>query len=295
MLLFSKAALAENRFKQYKPNSVLLRGESLGQSDKGKHLEYNFSTKYLIYNSSSHSTFLAYTGRFDFFWSSRDSSPVVNRLNNPEINSRWLTRATDAGQSGIDYLQFAYGHESNGQDIDTQEKYLSDTRLFADDHISRGWDYLAVEAKFRHYWNSERTQGDNNRCANVSNCTEFWFTYKGILSEGLLQKEKEDKRFNTNRKAGGIRDFDGLQFIVSHEWQKSSKRIYAREISLKLTTGANKPFRNNSYELSLRGTTKLVSWKIPLYISYRNGYLEELSDFSQRGQSLAIGLKFRNQ
>jgi hypothetical protein len=43
--------------------------------------------------------FLAYTGEFDFYWNTRDSSPVVNRINNPGAHYRRHINLT--GERGV--------------------------------------------------------------------------------------------------------------------------------------------------------------------------------------------------
>ena len=164
---------AKSRFRAYRPNFALIRADSLGESEDGAHIEYNFSTRYNISTFGTDKrweTSLAYTGRFDFFRGSRPSSPIVNRLNNPEL----FFRRRDRSREGIfDYFQVAYGHESNGQQINTQELFDSDARANRNDFISRGWDYISFEKKYSRYW-----KHDKIKCKDSHHCTEFWLTYK---------------------------------------------------------------------------------------------------------------------
>jgi len=259
---------ADSRFSSYRPNFVLVRADSLGERDGGAHIEYNFSTRYKIATKGALDVHLAYTGRFDFFLGSRGSSPVINRLNNPELLfRRWNSSKKRKGG----YIQIAYGHESNGQQINSQSLFDSDERENRNDFVSRGWDYISVEKKFSSYW-----QKDNTRCKSSFTCTEFWFTFKGILSTGVLQGDMEDTIFISDRPSDDdIRNYDGWQAVISHEWERSEKVFEELEISLKIITGSRSPFENITGELQLRGTTKklpFLNLQLPLYFVYRNGF-----------------------
>ena len=48
LILNSDPLQAESRFSAHRPNYGFYRSESLGESDGGGHLEYNFSTRYEI-------------------------------------------------------------------------------------------------------------------------------------------------------------------------------------------------------------------------------------------------------
>ncbi len=280
---------SQSRFTSHRPNFALARVDSLGESEGGEHIEYNFSTRYKIATANKWDVHLAYTGRFDFFLGSRSSSPIVNRLNNPEL----LLRRWDFSKDGInDYIQIGYGHESNGQQINSQELFDSDTRSNRNDFISRGWDYISVEKKYSRYWGQ-----DNDKCKLSFSCTEFWFTFKGILSDGLLQGDIEDAIFISDRSVDDdIRNYDGLQAVISHEWGRSEKIFEELEVSLKLITGSKVPFENITSELQLRGTTKelpILNLRLPLYFIYRSGFIEEIADYSLRTNFVGFGLKFR--
>lgn len=288
LFVFTGHLFAADRFKAYKPNTIQYRESSLNDIEEGRHIEYNFSTRYQILKEKSLEANLAYTGRFDFFWNSRLSSPVVNRLNNPEMHFRKYEPKKEKRGLHVVYSQLAYGHESNGQQISSLNDYLLDAREHKDDHISRGWDYVSAEIKLKHNW-----KATNESCKNSIYCTEYWITYKGILNDGYLQGPKEDEIFNNQRPAGGIRKYDGLQFLVSHEWQKKLGPLEHSEVSLKLTTGWEDMFKNTTTELQLKGEFRVSRWLVPLYATYRQGYLEEISDYSLKTSVWGLGFKFR--
>jgi hypothetical protein len=102
--------------------------------------------------------FLAFTGRFGFYWGSRDTSPVIGESYNPKLIWRWVPGSADtkpatlgnaSSREYVGYFDFAYAHQSNGQSVSTAEQYaqaqLNSRRPeFANEYISRGWDYLEV-------------------------------------------------------------------------------------------------------------------------------------------------------
>lgn len=104
--------------------------------------------------------FIAYTGEFDFYMKTRDSSPVVNRINNPTIHARRYMGEKNGGRfSTLGYLDFAFQHLSNGQTFDaeamgngvfvTQTEFLIDPNSPFFDSVSRSVNFISVEARFR--------------------------------------------------------------------------------------------------------------------------------------------------
>lgn len=61
---------------------------------------------------------ISYTGVFDFYMGSRPSGPVVNRMSNPAVH---LYSAIGEEWPGIDYLELAFEHRSNGQVVEVEK------------------------------------------------------------------------------------------------------------------------------------------------------------------------------
>ena len=105
------------RFTSHKLNYV---GFVPNTQDTESHVEMFYSFKYRISDLKINENytfdnylFLAYTGKFDFFWGSKDSSPVINRLNNPELHYiKFLSAPRKEGEFIHRHIDIAYGHES---------------------------------------------------------------------------------------------------------------------------------------------------------------------------------------
>ncbi|MEX2374923.1 MAG: hypothetical protein WD942_04950, partial [Dehalococcoidia bacterium] len=97
--------------------------------------------------------YLAFTTRFSQYLGSRESSPVVPRRYNPELFLR-VWREGGYERDDPSFWDFGYGHESNGQPIETEEAFAlaqatavgrGEPPWFARDQLSRGWDYLSID------------------------------------------------------------------------------------------------------------------------------------------------------
>lgn len=294
----STAHTHETRFGNYRPNYVLVRNDSLTTNDK--HIELNLSLRYRVYGDSlfrSKSLALAYSGRFDFFWGSRDSSPVENRLNNPEL----LWRDADQFKyvPNVVYHQLGFGHESNGQSIDSIEEYETRIDENRDDHVSRGWDYISYETKFRfgqshtgHFLDDERSI---KNCNESTACGEIWWAARYFFENGPLQGEKEEAVFRRNRVGRGIASVDGLTTIINDEYIEDWGWLESVGLSLSHTTGVARPFLYNTLKAQIRTTITFPKSQItlPLFFTYFSGYGEELTDYANRTSYFAVGIVFR--
>ena len=298
-LLPATAKSEQARFQHNKPNYLLVRQDSLETDDNN--IELNLSLRYRILGDNlfeGKSLALAYTGRFDFFWSSRESSPVINRLNNPELLFR---SAPERGEdSTFKFVQIGYGHESNGQFIDSQEQYDRFNDPYKEEYLSRGWDYLTFETKLEIDLLSIRNSPANDgQCKQRLSCVNAWFNFRQYLSHGLLQGEIEDHLFRPNdRVSGGIGRVTGIKTILSSESKIVGTRTFdSYEIRIEHVTGIEKPYFRNSFQTSFRLTTNLRfnknEIKLPLLFTYFDGYGEEIVDYAHRTHFWGIGLSFR--
>lgn len=274
-------------FTHHRSNYVIWRTDSV--TDDSNHLEFQFSTKYLMSNNpfgfEDLEFYLAYTGKFDFFFNSRDSSPVINRLSNPEF----ILRMNDARYTRGGYYQLVLGHESNGQAINSQQAYDSYTEPYVQDFVSRGWDYLAFEG----VWNVGSPPRDT-LCRESFKCTRVNLTARSFMEDGVFQGEIEDTLFKNSNAEQGIEKYDGLR--LSAHWEgivDNSKTFSEAGVSLSYKTGIGKPFHHGSVVLEARASVKILNGTYPLYLRYHNGYLEEISDYTERTDYLAFGLLFR--
>jgi hypothetical protein len=160
--------------------------------------------------------YFAGTIRAGQYLGTRPSSPVVGKRFNPLLAVRfWATeKNSDYGlgrsrrESEDNFLEFVYGHESNGQFIaspgrfdDQLRVYLNQARdaatpaasvlarstayLAARDNISRGWDYVGVQ--FARDWDTDFFQ---SWAPEATIAMRAKFNY--FLRKGLLQGDTEE-------------------------------------------------------------------------------------------------------
>src|SRR5690606_17589855 len=132
-----QAVLADNSFlTSHKPSYLMLRNDNLDSS--ANYMDFQLSAKHpvlpnatalnALHGATSRSLerllpgdneffmqlYLSFSGRFSQYIGTRESSPVVARSFNPTLFYRFWTSAEN-------FLDFEYGHESNGQRINSPE------------------------------------------------------------------------------------------------------------------------------------------------------------------------------
>jgi hypothetical protein len=229
--------------------------------------------------------FIAFSSRFSQYVGSRESSPVVARRYNPELFVRAWTDSNDS------YWDFGFGHESNGQQVDSERAFAeleqfyidqNETPAFARDSISRGWDYLAVD------WNK---QWETGFLPSLKGFTTAHIELRRYLSDGFLQGAPEE--YNDWEEQGSepkTRDeYDGLKFSVQYNLIDELCIIACFDrIELTHRTGYADPFSRNTTSLEL--TTSLLG--IPFHLWAMSGYNSDLIDYYDYSNSWGIGVEF---
>jgi len=252
------------------------------------YLDFKVSLKYPLFWDGSYSErnyrkwklpflYLAFTGRFGQYISTRDSSPVVGKRFNPELIGRyWLNDETK-------FVDISFGHESNGQSIDSEAEYLDARRdltregqdpEFARDFISRGWDYVGIN------W-QHLSQKDNYAYG-------YGLKLQYFLNKGPFQGEAENS--NTWENDGDNifrRQYDGItvstQFAILKPWLPS--------LGLSYTTGYDDIFQNSTFKID--STVLLGSKGVPIVFWASRGFNSDFVDFYKRTTSFGIALKLK--
>ena len=254
-----------------------------------------FFTKYLL-----PVPYLAFTGRFGQYLLTRDSSPVIGKRFNPKVFLRFFKSNPQSS-----YLDIGYAHESNGQRIHSAGSY-QDLRAdfasegedpeFANDYISRGWDYWEM------HW-FKRFNGEEDFSSEIS--------LKYFIEDGYLQGEMEEFNSWENSREGRQRkEVDGImvklsfkkptrdipkpiRMVVKYIPEKFKKVIkyipdflYSLPIgyggsSVIYTTGYKDAFSNNT----IRGEVLLRFGDLPIQFWISEGYNSDLIDYYQRVRS----------
>lgn len=281
----------------HEPNKMLARTDS--NDVERLYMDANLSVKYPILTPLVESIFdlggfseerkprlfLAFSSRFSQYIGSRDSSPVVARRYNPELFLRTWTGNNDS------YWDFGFGHESNGQQINSQEAFVqeqlryinnNESPIIARDGISRGWDYLSID------WNK---QWETGFLPTLTGYTTGHVEWRRFLSNGPLQGAPEEYNDWEGQGIGEKpRDeYDGLKFSVQYNLVNELCIIACFDrVELTHTTGYGDLFQHNTTSLEL--TTSLLG--IPFHIWAMSGYNSDLVDYFDYSNSWGIGMEF---
>jgi outer membrane phospholipase A len=228
--------------------------------------------------------YMAFSSRFSQYIGTRESSPVIPRRYNPEL----FVRVWDKYEG---YWDVGYGHESNGQQINSQASFelaeqsfrdKNEPDMFARDAISRGWDYVSLD------WTKQWQAGF---LPSLPGFTTTHFEFRRYLSDGLLQGAPEE--YNDWERQGAEpkpRDeYDGLKFSIQYILPEKLCLIACFDrVEVMHQTGYGAMFDNNTNSIEL--TTSLFG--IPFHIWAQSGYNSDLVDYYDYTNSWGIGVEF---
>ena len=248
--------------------------------------------------------FIAYTGEFDFYMQTRDSSPIVNRINNPTIHARRYMGEMDGGRfSTLRYLDLAFQHLSNGQTFDAetmengafvaQTAFLTDPNSAFFDSVSRSANFISVEARFRLGNHRNKKNPITGRCLGTKGCYDLWLR--------LIPWYVTDDNIVTWGPGAGrrdrIADYDRLRIIFAYNREFPKERdksgLRALEYSLAWRIGDDL-FKTDSFDFSIFLPWQIGSrrWSLPFYAQYHYGPMNNLSNYTRKQSSFGIGLRF---
>lgn len=279
------------KLQSYEPNTIGWTWDK-GDVDEG-YLDFKISLKYPMFHKGNPkkandylpSPYFAFTGRLGQYIGSRNSSPVIGKRFNPKLFFRyWI-----GGDAEDKYFDIGYAHESNGQSVNSETMYQNlvndflakgEEAYYADDYISRGWDYW--DLVWKHKQNS------------MGGYVTTYINYKYFLDDGYLQGEPEEY----NAWEGGTdgkkrKQVDGITLIAKYSKGFDSDAqcgfLPACKVALLYTTGAEDTFKYNTTRLEF--TTKVFD--IPIMLWASRGYNSDLVDYYQDVDSYGISIEMR--
>lgn len=306
-LIFDKSAISEaseiKRFRQHEVNQLMLDFGNGGTL--ARHLDAQISISYLLTEpdiqefdmSNSKADWnlaLAGTIEFDFFVGSRNSSPVVGRRYNPSLQYYYSLNQPKRWQE----WRLSFEHESNGQSTDNiqtlnelarsfsrqyrDNRNVSAEELFdlATETISLSNNFVSVGGVYRF-----STSDDAKICDEKLLCVDLHFKLRQQVLGDIQNGEFRTFENRNDR----LKDYQGTKLSLTSRWSKESR------INLTIRTGqlsGGSPLKNNTMELNYFYIWNVGEFDIPLSLSYRTGYLEELYNYSNKSSTLKIGLNF---
>lgn len=289
--MFNTTVIAEE-YGHIQSNEPIYIGYTVDEDDVA-FMDFKLSLKYPLLHSGKPQeaafgylphAYFGFTGRFGQYIGTRNSSPVISKRFNPAVTGRYWLNPNSLSKS--DSLDVMYGHESNGQSINSKQMFeLHKAELiteaedpkYARDYISRGWDYVGIQ--LTNNWESSHPK-DNL----VTSVKLHYF-----LHNGLLQGKQEEYNDWENKTSGKRRkDVDGLTFSVSKNFDFNDDLIRSEKIVLEYTTGIDKTFEYNTVKFEVSFT--VGNLPIAFWSSY--GYNSDLADYYRELHSTGIALEF---
>jgi len=310
-----------NFFKKitsYEPNRV---GWTWDDDDVG-YMDFTVSLKYPIFNERlkgwgknyrlvPNELYFAFTGRFGQYIGTRDSSPVIGKRYNPKLIFQY--QLGDSKIFSNNRINIAYAHESNGQSISTLNEYIEKQSsvkdpLYANDYITRGWDYVEVEWKGNVFEEFKKRECDEE-CAKkrdeecVEQCDEeylnVYLDFKYFLSHGLLQKRAEEYYDWENDVEGKKRNgVNGVMFITKYKNDSFSFSFFECipfierfKTALIYETGYRNPFKYNTIKIEIGTYVTFPVIKVPLSIWWSHGYNSDLAMYYKKVTSYGLTIE----
>ena len=226
----------------------------------------------------------------------RHSSPVIGKRFNPMVFGRYwfgeLRREKKRKKGKYYYgyerkasVDIGYAHESNGQKVDTEAEYLAlkasnpENPDFANDFLSRGWDYIFFAPKLHRVFNDDK-----------------WSSY-GIIkyfpNRSFPQGKNEEYNVWENARAGENfkrRIVDGMTFSLTHK-TKWLDLVWCFPFFCKTTgsytTGYARPLKYSTVRIE----TVAKFNNLPFMLWWANGYNSDLTDYFRRVNSFGVALE----
>ena len=214
--------------------------------------------------------FIAYTGQFDFYMGSRPSGPVINRLSNPGIHWRLPLKARWRGMADNTAVVLSFEHRSDGQVFEptegtgpevAQRAYDQKDRAFFDT-LSRGSNFVGLHM-----------QGDQviaGKRLDLSATLRAYVTQNSDITWGPLRDS-----------GARVADYDRLWLRAGHD----TGSIGYWEIAWRL---GDRGLRTDSLDLGWQA----CATGVPLYVRLHLGPMNTLSNYTQRQDSIGVGLRF---
>jgi outer membrane phospholipase A len=285
------------KLQDYEPNTVAIRKDDNDEANIDFTLSqmvplfHDGCARSLSFKDGYVRPYFAFTGQFGFYaLGNRSSKPVIGKRFNPKLFLRhWIGKD---GQGG--YIDIGYAHESNGQSINTEQAYLQkraeivaqgERIEFANDYLSRGWDYLDFILKLEKKDDPKEEKKKPNFYTSAA-----YLKLKYFFEYGLFQGEPEEAYVWETNDPKSRSEFDGISIML-----KSSTftpfRDYGLKIALIYITGYKHIFQNSTVRFET--TAKIDEW-LPIQFWFSRGFNSDLTDYYKQVTSVGLGFELRN-
>ncbi len=229
--------------------------------------------------------FISFTGRMGQYFD-RHSAPVVTKRFNPKLFMRFYepTHSEDkklwSDDNGLDYFDIGYGHESNGQHVDSPALFDAAVASYgspaiAQDYLSRGWDYLG----YKRHLQMHDYLGLDSLDAEV----------RYFLHHGLLQATSEEYNvWEGPRAITRISQVDGLRLKLNFGFH----RDWFKGASVQIFSGYRDLGRHPTLRAELGFTPLSDFLGVPIMLWGQTGYLNNIAQYYRRTWAVGIAAAF---
>lgn len=245
--------------------------------------------------NSDHMLYFGFNFHAGFYLGSVDSSPVIGKRFNPYLRYVWFNipfvMKTRHDQN-VEYVDVELGHLSNGQIVDSLDKYNHQLALanqdatFANNYISRSWEYLELRKHGFHAYTVTATTGNDNSDTGIAYDIALR-KYMTLFSD--TQERQWDFEPQRNNKATDIQQVSGLRLglrIDTPEWYYVKNPTVMWESGFPLGKYTSQRLSVDIWPRYLSGYgTTVIAW-------VRTGYNESLATYFQSSRSFGIAFTF---
>jgi len=271
-LVAAGIAEAEEAPRELTSNEPSYFAAAKDHNDASWHNEFYLSIKYPIFGHLANdvlgeqsSLYFAYNGKYDFYFNSRHSSPIISRLQNPGLIYKYKLAAS---WHNLTSIKSGYFHQSNGQTVDNIARFQATTNAI--DYVSRGWDYIPLELKF-----------------SLPAKTYLYLNGRLFMRKQLFTIAREDQVFwEPNRRSQPkVSDYDGLRILLRKEFDFNHTGLQHIKLAAYWRTGYTAAHISQKYELTVR------AYDFPLHAFYFNGFGREITTYHRKDSYIAIGIE----
>lgn len=298
------------RFGSYGSNYLLaghrLRNSGWADTDEAA-IRAHYSFRYVLLPRGAscgvgcwqHEVFVDYTGEFDFYWNGHDtrpSGPVINRISNPGLHARWRPWADGTGEERQSFVELGYEHESNGQvtevnaarDAEVAQRAYDDRYRPYFDTISRGSNFATLGAVYR--VDEDGAQGGPDAPPGAGRTSHRRYAVGAKLR--LYTQQDTNVTWGPLANRGTrLSDYHRVEFLGRYRWPGWV------ELDARWRVG-DRGLNTDSFDIGLtldrNGSSSGSGFEVPLYVRYHRGPLNTLSNYTQRQDSVGIGLRLAN-
>lgn len=263
-------------------------GQSTKDEDNDLALEVQYSFKYIFANDildSKFDFFMSYSGEFDFYLSSRESGPVINRVSNPAAHFQWEEYLVPFIQLGdipfINRYDLGLEHRSNGQVTDATKKDTNGEYLTEINYQQGNYEYFDGLSLSANYISLAFSGGLPDKFKYALGLKFYVFDEESEITWGDL--------------AGGdaqFSDYDRVSFSCAYQFDfpVDNSALQRPVLTLAYLIG-DELLDTDSMDIGILFPLSFgQDVHIPLYVKAHFGPMERLSDYSTPITSYSIGL-----